>query len=60
MQRKLTPEQAEEVRSALKQRQNLRKYIKQVLGNVALAEKYGVHTRTIEKIAYREESWRFE
>ena len=38
------------IRSAVKQRENLRKYIKDNLSNEALAKKFGVHTRTIEKI----------
>lgn len=44
------------IRSAAKQRENLRQYIRDELSNAALARKFGVHVRTIEKIlAY--ESW---
>lgn len=38
------------IRSAVKQRDNLRKYIKDNLSNEALAKQFGVHVRTIEKI----------
>ena len=44
------------IRSAAKQRENLRKYIRENLSNDALAQKFGVHTRTIEKIV-QFESW---
>ncbi len=37
------------IRSAAKQRENLRKYIRENLSNAALAKQYGVHIRTIEK-----------
>lgn len=37
------------IRSAAKQRENLRKYIRENLSNEALAKQYGVHIRTIEK-----------
>jgi hypothetical protein len=37
------------IRSAVKQRENLRKYIKENLSNEALAKQFGVHHRTIEK-----------
>lgn len=41
------------IRSAAKQRENLRKHIKNNLSNEALAKQYGVHVRTIEKcLAY--------
>lgn len=40
-----------EIRSAMRQRENLRKYIKDNLSNEALAKKHGVHVRTVEKIA---------
>ncbi|MDE3021949.1 MAG: hypothetical protein KGI54_08825 [Pseudomonadota bacterium] len=36
------------IRSAAKQRENLRKYIRENLSNAALAKQYGVHIRTIE------------
>lgn len=37
------------IRSAAKQRENLRKYIRENLSNEALAKQFGVHVRTIEK-----------
>ena len=37
------------IRSAEKQRENLRTYIRDNLSNEALAKAYGVHIRTIEK-----------
>jgi hypothetical protein len=40
----------EEIRSAIVQRDQLRKYISTNLSNEALARKFGVHIRTIEKI----------
>lgn len=40
-----------EIRSAMRQRENLRKHIKENLSNEALAKKHGVHIRTIEKVA---------
>jgi len=39
------------IRSAMRQRENLRKHIKEHLSNEALAMKHGVHVRTIEKIS---------
>lgn len=44
------------IRSAAKQRENLRQYIRENLSNEALAAKFGVHVRTIEK-ALSYESW---
>lgn len=44
------------IRSAAKQRENLRKHIRENLSNEALARQYGVHVRTIEKILSYE-SW---
>lgn len=44
------------IRSAAKQRENLRKYIRENLSNDALAQKFGVHIRTIEKIV-QFETW---
>ena len=38
------------IRSAAKQRESLRKHIKDNLSNEALAKKFGVHVRSIEKI----------
>ena len=43
-----------EIRSAARQRQSLRQYIAANLSNAALAKKFGVHERTIEKILSRE------
>jgi hypothetical protein len=41
------------IRSSAKQRENLRKHIRDNLSNEALAKQYGVHVRTIEKcLAY--------
>jgi hypothetical protein len=37
------------IRSAVRQRESLRKHIKENLSNDALASKFGVHVRTIEK-----------
>lgn len=45
------------IRSAAKQRENLRKYIAENLSNEALAAKFCVHIRSIEKILTRE-TWR--
>lgn len=44
------------IRSAAKQRESLRKYIKDNLSNAALANKFGVHVRTVEKIV-QYETW---
>ena len=52
----LTPENVSEIRSAQRQRESLRTHIRENLGNDALAKKYGVTTRTIEKVMSRE-SW---
>lgn len=38
------------IRSAARQREALRKHIRDNLSNEALARKFGVHVRTIEKI----------
>lgn len=43
-----------EIRSAIKQRENMRRYIKDNLSNEALAIKFNVHYRTIERIIQRE------
>lgn len=41
------------IRSAARQRESLRKYIRENLSNEALAKQYGVHTQTIYKcLAY--------
>ena len=43
-----------EIRSAIKQRESMRQYIKDNLSNEALAIKFNVHYRTIERIIQRE------
>lgn len=43
-----------EIRSAIKQRESMRQYIKYNLSNEALAIKFNVHYRTIERIIQRE------
>ena len=53
-QAKLMPLDVAEIRSAARQRQSLRSYIASNLSNAALAKKFGVHERTIEKILSRE------
>ena len=42
------------IRSAARQRESLRKHIKENLSNAALAKQYGVHPNTIEKVLARE------
>ncbi len=42
------------IRSASRQRANLRKHIEENLSNKALAKQFGVHVRNIEKIINRE------
>ena len=42
------------IRSAAKQRDSLRKYISENLSNAALASKFSVHERNIEKILTRQ------
>lgn len=49
-QSKLTPLEVDAIRSAAKQRDNLRQYIRDNLSNEALAKSFGVHVRTIEKV----------
>jgi predicted DNA-binding transcriptional regulator YafY len=43
-----------EIRSAIKQRESMRQYIKDNLSNEALARKFNVHHRTIERVIQRE------
>lgn len=43
-----------DIRSAQRQREALRKHIKDNLSNEALAKRFGVHPRTIEKALTRE------
>ena len=38
------------IRSAIRQRENLEKYIDETISNKALAKQFGVHTRTIERV----------
>lgn len=38
------------IRSAARQRENLRRHIKDNLSNEALAKKFNIHIRTVEKI----------
>ena len=42
------------IRSAARQRENLKNHIRENLGNEALAKKFGTHIRNIEKILTRE------
>lgn len=53
-QTKLMPLDVAEIRSAARQRQKLRQYIADNLSNAALAAKFGVHERTVEKVLSRE------
>ena len=53
-QSKLTPDAVEAIRDAAKKREELRDYIRDELSNVALAKKYGVHYRTVEKCLSRD------
>lgn len=43
-----------DIRSAKRQRDGLMKHIRENLSNKALAARYGVHERTIEKVLARE------
>lgn len=53
---KLLDMEVHSIKSAARQREKLRAYIKDNLSNAALAAQYGVHIRTIEKIV-QHESW---
>lgn len=53
-QTKLMPLDIGEIRSAARQRENLRKHIRENLSNAALAKVYGVHVGTIEKVISRQ------
>lgn len=44
------------IRSSVRQRENLRKYIDENLTNKALAKQYGVSLRTIERLT-QHETW---
>ena len=47
---KLQDEDVMAIRSAARQRNNLRQHIRDNLSNEALARKHGVHIRTVEKV----------
>lgn len=49
-QSKLDEEKVAAIRSAARQRANLRKYITENLTNDALAAEFGVHPRVVEKV----------
>lgn len=49
-QSKLTPLEVDAIRSAARQRESLRKHIRDNLSNAALARSFGVHERTVEKV----------
>jgi hypothetical protein len=53
-QTKITNAQVLEIRAAAEKRRDLREWIAENLSDKALAAKYGVHYRTIEKILMRE------
>ena len=53
-QTKLTPLEIDAIRSAQRQREKLRDYIRDNLSNQALARIYGVSVRNIERIMARE------
>jgi len=38
------------IRSAAKQRENLKKHIRENLSNEAIAKSFGIHVRTVEKV----------
>lgn len=58
-QTKLMPLDVSEIRSAARQRDRLKAHIRANLSNAALAKKFGVHERSIEKVLSRE-SWSHE
>lgn len=49
-QSKLMPLDVAEIRSAARQRESLRKHIADNLSNAALARRFQVHERTVEKV----------
>jgi AraC-like DNA-binding protein len=53
-QTKLLDLQVGAIRSAARQRENLRRHIRDNLSNEALARQFGVHIRTIEKALARD------
>lgn len=58
-QTKLMPLDVSEIRSAARQRDRLKTHIKDNLSNAALAKRFGVHERSIEKVLSRD-SWSHE
>lgn len=54
---KLKETDIEDIRSAARQRENLRAHIKNTLTNEALAKKYGVHVRTIDRVTSNNSWW---
>jgi hypothetical protein len=56
-QSKLTDADIEDIRSAARQRESLRTHIKNNLTNEALAKKYGVHLRTIDRVTSNNSWW---
>lgn len=52
-QTKLLDMEVNAIRSAVRQRENLRRHIADNLSNEALARQHGVHVRTIEKLVQR-------
>lgn len=51
---KLTEDDIQTIRSAVRQREALRKHIREFISNEALARRFGVHLRTIEKVVQRD------
>lgn len=51
---KLSPDDIEAIRSAVKQRRHLLKHLNETLTNKAIAAQYGVAANTISKVARRE------
>lgn len=49
-QSRLSDEDVADIRSAARQREALRKHIRDNLSNEALAKRLGVHVRTVEKV----------
>lgn len=50
-QSKLTDDDVMEIRSMIKQRENMKVYIRQNLSNQAIADKFNIHIRNVEKIS---------
>lgn len=49
-QTKLTEDEVDAIRSAARQRDNLRQHIRDNLSNEALARQHSVHVRTVERV----------